>query len=148
MKKLHFSIHILASCEQVWRTVIDDRSYRLWTRPFCEGSYFEGCWAVGERIRFLSPSGGGMTAVIAEYRPHVFLSIKHLGYIRNGVEDTESEEVRSWAPAFENYTFVNVEGGTELRIEQDIADEYEKYMLETWPKALAALKALSETPVL
>jgi hypothetical protein len=34
-----------------------------------------------------------MVAVIAEHRPQEFLSIEHLGEIRNGVEDTASEAV-------------------------------------------------------
>lgn len=145
MKKLSLSIDIAAPCETVWRTMIDDTSYRQWTQPFCEGSYFEGSWAEGERIRFLSPSGGGMVSVIAEHRPQAFISIKHLGYIQHGVEDTDSAAVRSWAPAFENYTFVPTASGTTLRVDQDITDEYEKYMRDSWPKALAALKALCES---
>jgi len=144
MKKLHLSVDIAASCEAVWQAVIEDTSYRQWTRPFCEGSYFVGRWAAGESIRFLSPSGGGMVSVIAELRPQAFISIKHLGYIHNEVEDTDSEAVRAWAPAFENYTFIATASGTTLHIEQDMSDEYEHYMRDAWPKALAVLKTLCE----
>lgn len=144
MKKLNLSIEIAAPCKTVWRTVIEDASYRQWTQPFCEGSYFVGSWAPGESIRFLSPSGGGMVSVIAEHRPQALISIKHLGYIHNGVEDTDSEAVRRWAPAFENYIFVATASGTMLHIEQDMSEEHEQFMRDAWPKALAVLKALCE----
>lgn len=85
-----------------------------------------------------------MTSVIAENRPHEFLSIRHLGIIKDGVEDTESEEARSWAPAFENYTFSASGTSTELAVDMDVTPEFEEYMVETWPKALAKLKAISE----
>ena len=46
--------------------------------------------------------------------------------------------------AFENYYFHYTDGVTELRVEQDIAPEYEQYMQDTWPLALQKLKALCE----
>jgi uncharacterized protein YndB with AHSA1/START domain len=144
MNKLNFSIVIQAPRAQVWNVMLGAESYPVWTALFCEGSYFEGAWEAGARIRFLSPSGGGMTSVIAENRLHEYLSIKHLGYIHNGVEDTESESVRSWAPAFENYSFREAAGGTEVRVEVDITAEYESYMRETWPQALAKLKEICQ----
>ena len=87
-----------------------------------------------------------MISEIAENRLHEYLSLRHCGLINEGVEDTGSEQARSWASALENYTFVGVGAATELRIDQDITPEFEQYMLDTWPKALAALKALCEQP--
>jgi hypothetical protein len=98
----------------------------------------------GARIRFLAPEGGGMVAVIAENRAFEFISIKHLGYIKDGVEDTESPEIKAWAPAFENYTFIDRQGATELKINVEILPEWEDYMQQTWPKALAKLKQICE----
>ena len=69
----------------------------------------------------------------------------HLGYISNGVEDTQSEAVRDWAPAYENYTFTATPAGTRLVIDQDAAQAYEAYLCEAWPRALQRLKALCET---
>ncbi|HEX4952030.1 MAG TPA: SRPBCC domain-containing protein [Thermoanaerobaculia bacterium] len=144
MKTLHFAITIDAPRAAVWKTMIAPETYRLWTAEFAEGSYFEGSWAEGERIRFLSPDGGGITSVIAESRLHELISIKHLGVIANGVEDTESEEVRAWAPSFETYRFADVGSSTEVQVEMDVVPEYDDYMAQTWPKALARLKALCE----
>jgi hypothetical protein len=146
VKTLHFSIRIDAPVERVWETMLASDSYRTWTSEFTEGSYYEGSWDPGATIRFLAPSGDGMFATIAENRPHEYLSIKHLGFIVGGVEDCESESIRAWAPAYENYSFKRVGGETELLIHQDVTEDFERYMLETWPKALARLKALCERP--
>jgi len=145
MKTLHFAAFIHANREAVWNAMLAPETYKIWTAEFSEGSYFEGSWAKGERIRFLSPDGCGITSVIAEHRPHEFLSIRHLGIIKDGVEDTESEEARSWAPAYENYSLSASGSSTELAVDMDVTPEFEEYMVKTWPKALAKLKAISES---
>ncbi len=100
--------------------------------------------AAGSRIVFLASSGGGMLAEIAENRPNEFISIKHIGMITDGVEDTESDAVRAWTPAYENYSLVPVGEGTRMVVDQDVTGDWEGYMRETWPKALEVLKALAE----
>ena len=145
VQKQHHSIVIAAPAEQVYTTMIDPEAYKRWTAAFAEGSYFQGSWEKGARILFLSPTGCGMLATIAENRPFEYISIRHLGEIdANGVEDTESEKVRAWAPAHENYTFTEVDGGTEVAVEMDVVADWEEYMKETWPKALVLLKDLCE----
>jgi hypothetical protein len=64
--------------------------------------------------------------------------------IQGGREDTESEAVRAWAPAYENYTFRSTPGGTKVEVDMDITEEWAQMMRDTWPRALARLKALSE----
>jgi uncharacterized protein YndB with AHSA1/START domain len=144
MRTLHFSARIDASPQTVWETMLGPDTYKAWTAPFCAGSYFEGSWEKGQRIRFLAPNGEGMASIIAENRPHEFISIQHIGILKDGIEDTTSAAVKQWAPAFENYTLVPVDGGTDVRIDLDVEPEYEQYMAETWPKALAKLKSLCE----
>lgn len=92
MKTLHFSIKINAPAEKVWQNMLGAETYKIWTAEFAPGSYYEGSWEKGESIKFLIPNGDGMTSVIAENRPFKFISIKHLGYIKGGVADTESPE--------------------------------------------------------
>ena len=109
MQKLHFSTFINAPRQRVWRTMLDDASYREWTRVFNEGSYYVGSWEQGSEIRFIGPDRetgeeGGMYSRVKENRQYEFISIEHLGIIKNGVVDTTSEEVKKWTPAFENYT--------------------------------------------
>jgi uncharacterized protein YndB with AHSA1/START domain len=145
MKKLHFAITIDAKREAVWDAMLAPETYKVWTAEFFEGSYFEGSWNQGERIRFLAPDGGGLSSIIAENRPYEFISIKHLGQIKDGVEDTDSEEVRSWAPSFEDYSFSEVGSSTEVKVAIDVTPDVEEYMAKTWPKALAKLKAICES---
>lgn len=143
---LEYSIVIGADRETVWKTMLERATYEKWTSAFCEGSTYEGSWEEGERIRFVGPGGdGGMVAVIAENRPNEFLSIQHLGEIKNGVEDTESEEVRKWAPSFENYSFSDVDGGTKVDVRMESLPGFEEFMNTAWPKALATLKSVCES---
>lgn len=145
MKKIHSEITINASPEAVWNVMLEDDTYRKWTSAFAEGSYYKGSWKQGEKMLFLDPEGTGMVSVIAELRPHEFISLKHKGIIQNGIEDTESEDAKKWAPAFENYTFEENNGKTKLSIDMDILDEFEEMFTEMWKNALKKLKILSET---
>lgn len=147
-KTLHFSTRIQAPRERVWQLMLEPESYREWTAAFAEGSRYEGSWEPGARIRFLAPTGEGMVAEIAENRRGDFVSIRHLGEIRqDGSVDLASPQVRAWAPAYENYRFLDAgNGATELQVEMDTMPPYEQFMLEAWPRALERLKALCERP--
>ena len=144
MRRLRFSADIDAPVSRVFERMLDPDGYRAWTVPFAEGSYYAGTWRQGQKIRFMSPTGCGMVSEIVEHRVNEFTSIRHLGLVDNGVEDTTSEAVRAWAPACESYTFIATPTGTRLVVEQDAAEEWEQYLLDTWPVALLKLKALCE----
>jgi len=144
VRRVQFSTIIAAPAERVYALRIDPESFKRWTTPFIEGSYFEGSWQEGERIRFLAPNGEGMVAEIAENRPNAFISIRHLGFVANGVDDTESEALRAWAPAYENCTLLSMPGGTKIVVDQNVLGDFEDFMAEAWPQALARLKALCE----
>jgi len=149
MQKLNFKIDINAPKEKVWHTMLDDATYRLWTTPFSEGSYYKGDWSKGSKILFLGPNPetgkeGGMVSRIAENKHYEYISIEHLGIINDGVEDTTSDEVKIWAGALENYTFKEVNGKTTVLVNMDINDEYKEMFEGMWPKALKKLKELAE----
>ena len=149
MQKLHFSIFINAPKEKVWNTMLEDKTYREWTKAFNSGSYYKGDWSKGSKILFLgpntkSPGEGGMVSRIAENIPYEFLSIEHLGIVKDGVEDTTSEEAKKWAPAFENYTLAEKNWGTELLIDMDSEDSSVEMFSKMWPEALQKLKELCE----
>jgi hypothetical protein len=144
-RTLEFVVDIRAPRATVWERMLQPATYEQWTSVFCEGSRYEGSWERGAKIRFLAPSGDGMTSEIAESRLHEYVSIRHLGEIAHGVEDFTSERVRSWAPAYENYSFAEVPGGTELCVTVEVTPEFETWMRDTYPRALAHLKALCET---
>ena len=150
MKKINLDITINATRKGVWEAIVDDSKFRLWTSAFQEGSYFEGGWNKGDAIRFISINKEGvkegMVSEIAESIYPNYISIKHLGYIMNGIEDTTSEEIRKWAPAFENYTLEELEEKKTLfKLDMDATEEYYDMFLEMWPKALTKLKEVSES---
>lgn len=141
--KLTFSVTIQAPRALVYDTMLDTEGYKYWTKVFMEGSYFKGSWAKGAKIQFLVDDSG-MTSEIAENRPQEFVSIRHLGEVKDGVEDTTSDKVRGWAPAYENYTFADAGSGTQVTVTLDTAADWEQYMQDTYPQALALLKELCE----
>lgn len=153
MKKINFSTFIHASREKVWDTMLEDATYREWTEPFNPaGSYYKGSWDKGSEILFLGVDTGtagskgesGMYSRIAENRLHEFISIEHLGLIKDGVKDTESDEAKQWVSAHENYTFTEKDGSTELFVEIDTDEKYASMFEGMWPKALEKLKELAE----
>ena len=72
------------------------------------------------------------------------MSFRHLGEIKDGVEDTTSEKVLGWAGATENYTLKEANGKTEVLVEMDINEEFAEMFKDIWPKALNILKELAE----
>lgn len=146
MTTQHFDIFIHAPPKQVWATMLQSPTYERWTAAFCEGSRFEGSWDEGQTMRFLGSDGLGMVAEIAANRPGEFVSIRHLGMIKEGVENATSDAAGACAPSYENYTFTAETGGTHLRVDCDDCGAGEDWMAQTWPKALLALKTICETP--
>ena len=144
LSRLTYSTTINAPKEIVWRTMLEDETYRQWTSVFHQGSYAVTDWKEGSKALFLGPDGSGMVSRIAEHRPNEFLSLEHQGVVKDGIEDTSSAEVRKWAGARENYTLREDGGRSTLTVDMDTSDEHKTYFEETWPKALAALKELSE----
>lgn len=146
MTTLRFETVIRAPRERVWRTMLDPDTYRIWTAEFAPGSYYEGSWDQGASIRFLGPGGDGMIAEIEESRPFEYVSIHHLGEIRQGEQGASGEPAKAWpGDAFERYTLREAEGVTDLEVACDVTPEYEAMFNEMWPRALQRLKALVET---
>jgi uncharacterized protein YndB with AHSA1/START domain len=144
MTRLTYSTTIQAPGDVVWRTMLEDETYRQWTSAFHEGSYAVTDWKPGSKALFLGPDGSGMVSRVAEHRPNEFLSLEHLGVVKEGVEDIEGEGVSKWAGAREDYTLTEERGSVTLRVDMDTTEEHKKFFEEVWPKALANLKGLSE----
>jgi len=144
MKKVNFSIHIDAPKEKVWNVLWDDVTYRKWVSAFSEGSYAVSDWREGSKILFTSTEGEGMFSMIAKKIPNEYMSFKHLGEMKGGEEQPESEVSKQWSGAMENYTLREKDGGTELMVKMDVTDEHEQYFRDTFPKALEIVKSLAE----
>lgn len=97
-------------------------------------------------MKFIGPSEdgsiGGMYALIAVSRPYEFVSIKHLGEFKDGEKIpwpiVEGQE------GYENYTFKDVDGGTEVLVELTVPEEWKDMFDDMWPKALVILKEIAE----
>ncbi|MVN92166.1 SRPBCC family protein [Mucilaginibacter aquatilis] len=147
MEKLTFNVTINESRQQVWKTLWSNETYPQWTAAFCEGSHAVTNWREGSKVLFLDQQQNGMVSVIAKRIEPEFMSFKHLGEVKEGIEDTESEAVKAWAGAHENYTLKEVNGKTELIIELEgdgLPDEFKTFFVNTWPAALNLLKQVAE----
>lgn len=145
---LQYEISIAASLEKVYRTMLDQEQYKIWTALFNPTSHYEGSWEKGAKIKFLGTDeqgvAHGMVSRIKENIPNSFVSIEHMGLVHDGTEITSGPEVTSWAGALENYTFTEAQGNTLLSVDVDSNEEFKSYFAETWPKALQQLKELCE----
>lgn len=145
MEKKSFTTVINSPRERVWEVLWGKDTYPAWTSAFAEGSNAEtDGWKQGSKVLFTDGKGSGMVAIVAENRPNEFMSFRHIGMVNDGVEDTESEKVKEWAGALENYTLRDEGGKTELAVEMDINKEWMDYFVKTWPVALEKVKTLSE----
>lgn len=145
MQKMNFKTAIRAPKETVWQTLWNDASYRQWTKAFHDGSHaVTDGWKEGTEVKFLGPDGSGMVSRVVENRPNEYMSFEHLGEVKDGAEDRTSEKVKAWVGAKENYSLSEKDGGTELSIDTDMADEYVDMFSKMWPKALDNVKALAE----
>jgi hypothetical protein len=144
MEKMNFSIDINAPREKVWKTLWEDASYRKWTRVFTEGSHAVTDWQEGSKVLFLDGKGEGMVSKVQTNRPNEFMSVVHLGTVKNGIEDTGSAEIKQWAGAEENYLLSKNGGVTTLAVEVDTEETHKDYFMKIFPQALEQVKLLSE----
>lgn len=149
MYKTQYKITIAAPREVVWNSLWDDDSYRDWSSVFAEGSKAVTDWQKGSKVLFVDQKNEGMVSVIDDRKTNEYMSIKHLGVVKNGVEETNTEDSKVWQ-GYENYTLKDVNGKTDLLIDMqlgDISQEFVEYFDKTWPKALDKIKELAEKKV-
>jgi uncharacterized protein YndB with AHSA1/START domain len=148
MEMLHFEITINASAEKVYRTMIGEKTYKEWTVEFNPSSTFKGSWEKGSKILFLGEEPGapasGMVSRIRENIRNRYISIEHVGFVKDGKEITSGPELEKWSGMLENYMFTDRGGKTLVSVDMDSNDEFKSYLLRTWPKALIKLKSICE----
>lgn len=143
--KVQFSTTINAPREKVWKTMLAPETYKKWVNAAWPGSYYQGEWKKGANLKFLSPGQGGTLANLAEFRPYDSILANHIAALdRHGNEDRESDVAKGWIGTTERYTFTEQNGSTELHVEMVTSPDWESMFRDSWPKALKALKELSE----
>lgn len=136
---LVFTISINGTREQVWNALYSDAGYREWTSVFSKGSHAVTDWKKGSKALFLDEGNNGLLATIADVRPNEFMSIRHHGDVRNGVEIQNL----TWS-GYENHTLQTVAGKTELTVGLDVPENFVDEMNRLWPAALEQIKAIAE----
>jgi uncharacterized protein YndB with AHSA1/START domain len=148
MKKLEFSKTINASKERVWNALWTDEAYKQWAAAFYEGAYAVTDWKEGSKVQFLSPGGEGMSSTIAKAIPNEFMSFRHEGVVKNNKEQPNDPESKKWKGATEKYTLRESGGVTTLKVEVDVAEEYEDQFSKAFPEALKRVKQMAESKVM
>ena len=145
---LKFSTSIQALVTDVYEKMLDEKTYREWTKAFNAESQYVGSWKKGSMIRFIGVDEkgqrGGMVSRVKENMPSKFLSIEHLGIIQGDKEIMSGQGVEEWAGALENYKFIADGKKTLVEVSMDANQEFKSYFSETWPKALELLKKICE----
>ena len=148
MEKLHFQIAIDAPAGKVYKTMLDEQTYRQWTEAFDPNSSYRGSWEKGSKILFVGVNKEGkeegMVSRIKENIPNQFVSIEHIGMLSDGKEITSGPQIEGWAGALENYSFKEEGGKTILSVDMDANEQFKGYFEQAWPKALQKLKEISE----
>lgn len=151
MKKLQFKVSIHAPASKIYDVMLginNKSTYEQWTALFNPTSTYEGSWEKGNKLLFIGVDEkgekGGMVSKVADIVPNRFVSIQHYGLIKADKEITEGPEVEKWANGFENYSFEENNGVTNVTVDLDSNDEFLDYMNETYPKALDKLKEMCE----
>ncbi|WP_316736219.1 SRPBCC domain-containing protein [Pedobacter aquatilis] len=140
METLEFEKKIKATPEKVWSILFGEQSYKQWTSAFAENSTVETDWKKDSKAIFGDGTGNGMIARIKENIQNEFLSIEHLGEIKDGKEHYDND----WTGTLENYTLVPANDGTLLKIDIGVQEEWKAYFNKTWPKALDKVAELAE----
>lgn len=145
MKKLEFRVTIAASKQQIWETMLDRDSYRVWTNEAWPGSIFEGQWKEGTLLKFIGADKGGTQARVEEIHPYDYISLMHIAVVSaDGTLDTTSDIAKSWIGSTEEYILSDANGDTELLVRIRTTQDWVQMFSDSWPVALGSLKRMCE----
>ena len=145
IEKLKFEVTINASTNKVWDALWLPNNYKVWTTPFCEGSYYKGEIKLNERIHFLAPNGEGMYSDVIFCKENTVVVFKHIGIVKNFEEQPIDAETENWTGCFETYKLSFMNNETKVTAEVDAVNSHKDYMSKAFPLALTALKQLAES---
>ncbi|PQA93855.1 Activator of Hsp90 ATPase homolog 1-like protein [Chryseobacterium piscicola] len=146
METLSYEIIIDAPKQKIWNTLFGTETYSEWTQFFGPGSQMKTDWKVGGKTYFVNPKGAGMISTIDSIEEPNQMIFKHLGMVdENGVEDTESMEIKQWSGCFEKYILIDYDGKTKLHVEVQTEKDWQEHMENGFTKGLEVVKNLSES---
>jgi uncharacterized protein YndB with AHSA1/START domain len=145
MEHLEYKIVISAPAKKVWETMLQEATYKQWVGKSWPGSFYEGKWAKGEKIKFVGPDGSGTLAELVELKPYERVFARHIAVLNpGGVEDRTSEVAKGWIGITEAYTFAEHLGKTTLTVSIETNPAWREMFDEGWPGALEELKKIAE----
>lgn len=145
METLSYEIIINAPKQKVWDVLWGENTYSEWTKFFSLGSQMKSDWKVGGKTYFVNQEGEGMVSTIDSLEEPDQIIFKHLGMVdKNGVEDTESMEIKQWSGCFEKYILIDYDGKTKLHTEVQVEKNWEEHMNNGFNKGLEVVKNLAE----
>ena len=144
MIKKNYEITINASAKKVRHTMLDDKTYRIWTTVFNPGSWFEWDWSEDSQITFLWPNPDSkeiwwLFAIVEESKLYQYISLAYQGEIENGDLIPWNRE---WM--YEKYIFTETNWITKLEIRLDTEKEWSDFMDTQRPLGLQKIKELAE----
>lgn len=144
METLSYMIMIESSLQKVWNVLWGDETYGQWTQYFNPGSQVKSDWKIGGKTYFLNAEGNGLVSTIGSLQQPHYVVFKHLGVLKDGVEDTQSREVKEWSGSFERYFLTEFGGKTKLYIEVQAEKHRREAMDAGFTKGLETVKQLAE----
>lgn len=143
--RLKFEIEINANAQTIWKNMWGKEAYKVWTAPFCEGSYYTGELVKDSRIHFLAPDGSGMYSDVFFIKEPYNIVFKHIGEVKNFQEQPLDGSALQWTGCFEMYHIREIESGKhKLTAEVDCTKEHITYMSEKFPLGMQKIKETSE----
>ena len=144
LQRLQFQVEIHASPEKIWQQLWGKDTYPVWTRPFCEGTYIEGDIQQDASVRFMATSGEGMYSRVDHYRDNEFVAFRHLGVVKDFINEPLDEESLKWSGAIESYRLAPRGASTLLEVNVDTTEDMLGHVNDNFPHALQELKRLCE----
>lgn len=146
METLNYEMYINAPIQDVWNLLWNEETYQQWTQFFAEGSQFKSDWKVGGKTYFTDKSGDGMVSTIVSLNEPTEVVFSHLGTYKNGVEDTQSRDVKQWSGTEEKYFLRAVDDNTtELRAIVHADENLVDIMNTGFNKGFELLKKIAES---
>ena len=145
IERLKFEIEIQADASTIWNNMWDKEAYKIWTTPFCEGSYYTGELEKGGRIHFMAPDGSGMYSDIIFIKEPNNVVFQHIGEMKENKEQPIDEATEQWTGCIEMYHIHDLGNGKhQLKAEVDCTRDHIKYMSEKFPLGMEKIRELSE----
>lgn len=146
------SISIKAPKETVWEILTGYPHVNTWGQVFMEGSTVEGDYVPNGTLLYKDVDGNGMKCIIREFNPGKQLVIEGVANLLQGAELKEGDEgydkFKEWLGSTDIYKLADEGTHTTLTLTTTLPnEEMAKLFNESWERALAKIKELSEAEI-